>query len=256
MCKQEYDPAKHRAKRIFWGAVLITAGSLLLVNNLGLLPFAIPAYVFSWKMLLVVIGLSFIISGKFGGIVPLSIGAYFILPEALGLQWPHFHQLWPAFIILAGILVLFKKRDHHRWQKKRAFFKKFKDHRFVDAEVENEQEIKEDIMEATAIFGGESKKVSSYDFKGGKCTAIFGGLEIDLTNCYLSSEKGVIEVTAVFGGVTLKVPKEWNVRSEIVPVMGGVEDAIFNMTGTYVDPAAELTLRGSVVMGGVEIIRG
>jgi len=251
MCNDPSRPENHRAKRIFWGAVLIIAGTLLLANNLGLLPFALPAYIFSWKMLLVVLGLSFIIAGRFGGIVPMAIGLYFILPEALGLQWPHFHQLWPAFIILAGLLVLFKKKDHHRWQKKKAFFKRFKNNRIEGVE----EEIREDRMEATAIFGGESKKVSSYDFKGGKCTAIFGGLEIDLTNCYLSSEKGVIEITAVFGGVTLKVPKEWNVRSEIVPVMGGVEDKIFNMTGTYVDPAAELTLRGSVVMGGVEIIR-
>ena len=113
----------------------------------------------------------------------------------------------------------------------------------------------ENLIEATAIFGGENKKFSSYDFKGGKITAVFGGMELDLTNCYLSNEKAEIEVLAVCGGVSLKVPKEWNVRSEIVPIMGGLEDKIINFPGTYVDPAAELILKGTVVMGGVEIIR-
>ncbi len=240
------SPQQHLAKRVFWGTVLVLAGSLLLVNNLGLLPFALPGYVFSWKMFLVVIGLSFIVQGKFGGLIPLSIGAYFILPEVYGIEAPQLQKLWPVFVILAGLLVLFKRKS---WHKKKDFLKEF------ERKFQNEKEQNEDIMEATAIFGGESKKVSSYDFKGGKCTAIFGGLEIDLTNCYLSNERGTIDVTAVFGGVTLRVPKDWNVRSQIVPIMGAVEDNIFHMNGTYVDPAAELTLKGSVVMGGVEIIR-
>lgn len=238
----------HLIKRIYFGILLIVAGTLLLANNLGVLPFVIPSFVFSWKMLLVVIGVSLLINGKLGGIAPLGIGLYFILPDALGISVPHIHTLWPAFIILFGFLMLFKKKDWHK--KRREAFTKYS-----EVEVDEEKETKEDRMEAIAIFGGESKKVSSYDFKGGKCTAIFGGLEIDLTNCYLSSERGTIEITAVFGGVTLRVPKDWNVRSEIVPVMGGVEDKIFHMPGTYVDPAAELTLKGSVVMGAVEIIR-
>jgi predicted membrane protein len=244
------SPQQHLAKRIFWGTILIVAGGLLLANNLGILPFLLPAYVFSWKMLLVIIGFSLVIQGKFGGLIPMALGIYFIAPEAFGVSIPHIQKLWPAFLIMAGIVVLFKRKS---WHKKKDFLKEFESKYVKNHHTQTE--LKEDIVEATAIFGGDSKKVSSYDFKGGKCTAIFGGLEIDLTNCYLSNERGTIEVTAVFGGVTLRVPKEWNVRSQIVPIMGAVEDNIYHMKETYVDPAAELTLKGSVVMGGVEIIR-
>jgi predicted membrane protein len=236
------------AKRIFWGVVLVVAGALLLAKNLDLLPFTVPAYIFSWKMLLIVLGASFVVSGRFGGLVPMAIGGYFLLPEAFGIPVPQFQKLWPVIFIFIGLGVLFKRNS---WRKKKEFYAKLK----YKIDSEQIKETKEDTMEATAVFGGESKKVSSYDFKGGKCTAIFGGLELDLTNCYLSSERGVIDVNVVFGGMTLRVPKEWNVRSEIVPVMGGVEDKIYYMKDTYVDPAAELVLRGSVVMGAVEILR-
>lgn len=110
-------------------------------------------------------------------------------------------------------------------------------------------------MDANVIFGGDSKQISSYDFQGGKITAIFGGLEIDLTNCCLSKEHKVIEVFVLFGGVSLKVPREWNVRSECTAIMGGIDDSINEMRDVYVDPAAELIIKGVVLMGGLEIKR-
>jgi predicted membrane protein len=110
-------------------------------------------------------------------------------------------------------------------------------------------------IENAVIFGGDSKKVSSYDFKGGHFTVIFGGMEMDLTNCTLSKEKNIIDVEIVFGGLTLTVPREWNIRSEVTPVMGGIEDESNSGKDHYIDPAAELIIRGNVVMGGMEIKR-
>ncbi len=44
-------------KKSFWGGFLFIAiGLLLLLQNFNLLPFILPAYVFTWKMLLVLIG--------------------------------------------------------------------------------------------------------------------------------------------------------------------------------------------------------
>ncbi|MBY0425434.1 MAG: cell wall-active antibiotics response protein, partial [Cytophagales bacterium] len=116
-------------------------------------------------------------------------------------------------------------------------------------------DITDDFMEAVAIFGGGNKKVSSYDFKGGNVTAVFGGMEIDLTNCTLSKEKVEIEVVAVFGGVSLTVPKEWNIQSDITPIMGGLSDNISDFKDAYVDPAATMVLKGTAVFGGIDIKR-
>jgi predicted membrane protein len=234
---------KQFSKKRFWGGLLfVSAGALLLLKNLNLLPAEVPAYVFSWQMLLMVTGVVVLLASQrswFGGTLLIGIGGYFLIPEVFQISKNEVFIFWPAVLVLVGIGLLSKmyvqpKKKH--WKMK----------------TEN---LKDDFMENTVIFGGGSKQVSSYDYKGGRITAIFGGLDIDLTNCCLSKEKNVIEVEAIFGGITLKVPKDWNVKTEITPIMGGVYDNINEMPGTYVDPAAELTIRGTVVMGGVVIER-
>jgi predicted membrane protein len=234
---------KQFSKKRFWGGLLfISVGALLLLKNLNLLPAEIPPYVFSWQMLLVAVGVVVLLASRrswFGGTLLIGIGGYFLIPEILHIPKSEVLHFWPALLVIAGIGMLSKIYA----QPKKKFWK---------IKTEN---LNDDYMESTVIFGGGSRQVSSYDYKGGKITAIFGGLEIDLTNCCLSKEKNVIEIEAIFGGVTLTVPKDWNVKTDITPIMGGVYDNIQEMPGTYVDPAAELTIRGTVVMGGVEIKR-
>jgi hypothetical protein len=50
--------------------------------------------------------------------------------------------------------------------------------------------------------------------------------------------------------VELQVPENWSVDLRITPLLGGVEDK----TRPVTDPAApRLVLRGTVMMGGVEV---
>lgn len=235
------DKENKTIKKIYWGTVLIGLGGLLLSRNLGLLPFEMPAPLV-WKLILLAIGLSLLIVKRkiVGGVIVTTIASVLILSHFAYLPHLDFHTYWPIILIMCGIATLFK-RNHS--------FKK-KEWRMREPSTSNEN-----FMEATAIFAGESKKISSFDFKGGKITTIFGGMELDLTNCYLTNEKAEIEIMAVCGGVSLKVPKEWNVRSEIAPIMGGIEDKINKFPSAYVDPAALLILKGTVVMGGIEIKR-
>ena len=229
-------------KKSFWGGLLFIAiGILLLMQNFNLLPFVLPAYVFTWKMLLVVIGI-FLLPSKnwFRGMVCIGVGTYFLLPEAFGIYNVTIAQLWPLALIIIGITIMTNKLK--------------KDKKKITINMEKS---KDGFIENTVIFGGDSKKISSYDFKGGHISVICGGLEMDLTNCTLSKEKNIIDVNIVFGGLSLRVPREWNILSEAVPVMGGIEDDINNRSNRdqYVDPAAELVIRGNVVMGGLEIKR-
>lgn len=228
-------------KKIYWGTVLIGLGGLLLSRNLGLLPFELPSNLI-WKLILLAVGLSLLIVKRkpVGGIIVTSIAGILILSQYAYIPRIDFHLYWPVILILFGIAMLFKR--NHSFKKK-------------EWSMREPSVSKENIVEATAIFAGESKKISAFDFKGGKITAIFGGMELDLTNCYLANEKAEIEILAVCGGVSLKVPKEWNVRSEITPIMGGIEDKINKFPDAYVDPAAVLVLKGTVVMGGIEIRR-
>lgn len=211
--------------------------------NLGLIAFEIPPYVFTWPMLLVVFGILFLLKKRWiSGLLLIGIGKYFLIPDVLGIPLPDPSLMWPVLVVLLGVFILMKP----------AKVCKTNDscHKIHAATNQNT-----DNMDSTVIFGGENKQISSYDFKGGKITAIFGGSEIDLSNCCLSKENKSIELLVIFGGVTLIVPKEWNVQTEITPIMGGVEDNINTMPDIYIDPVAEIILKGTVIMGGVEIKR-
>lgn len=232
-------------KKIPFGILLIAVGVFLLLRNFNLIQLEIPAYVFTWKMLLVAIGVLVLLFKQkwVKGLTLISVGAYFLIPDLLGIALPSFHTIWPIILVFVGLMMLFKKQDckdrKGPWKEK--WFQK--------------KNTNMDVLDASAIMGGDSKQVSSYDFKGGKINAILGGLELDLTNCTLSKEPCILDVTIVMGGVELIVPHEWNIVSELKPIMGGIEDTAVNKPDMYVDPAARVILRGTVVMGGMEIKR-
>lgn len=109
----------------------------------------------------------------------------------------------------------------------------------------------EDFVNTTCIFGGTKKVVLSKNFKGGDLVNVFGGAEIDLTQADIN-DKAVIEVTAIFGGATLIVPSNWEVKSTVITIFGGINDkrkiaALTEQTGK------KLILKGTVIFGGVEI---
>ena len=222
-------------KKSLWGGIFFIAmGVILLLKNLNIITLDIPPYVFTWKMLLVAIGVVYLFSKSwFFGLMLISVGTFFLLPEAFGIPNSDITLFWPAILILTGILFISKVFSP---KKKRISIHK----------PDN------DYMESTVIFGGDTKKVSSYNFKGGKLTAICGGMEIDLTNCALSKEQNILDVYLFMGGVSIKVPKEWNIRIEVTNIMGGIED---NTSDRYIDPAAELIIRGTIIMGGMEFQR-
>ena len=227
-------------KRIWAGTLLLLTGVFYLLYNFNALPFTVPAYVFSWQMLLILLGVYFLYRSIVKGLILIGVGAYFILPLAGIIAPLDIEKMWPALIILLGIIVLFGS----------GFKKKNKQKPMSTASTLNEE-----LFEITAIMSGNTRQLSSYDFKGGTITAIMGGVELDLTNCYLSKEGCIIDLSVVMGGVSLKISREWNIQSEITPIMSGIEDEDQYSNNVHIDPAATIILRGSVVMGGIEIKR-
>ena len=61
--------------------------------------------------------------------------------------------------------------------------------------------------------------------------------------------QAVIDLFVLWGGVELRLPPDWVVSNQTLTIMGGLED---RSTGTQ-DTRNRLTLRGVVLMGGVEI---
>lgn len=100
-----------------------------------------------------------------------------------------------------------------------------------------------------SIFGGGDLNNSSDNFKGGRITAIFGGSEINLMSAIPSAEGSVIDVFLLFGGSTLIVPNDWQVKSEVSAIFGGLSDK--RLTSNIQDK--QLIIKGLVLFGGLEI---
>lgn len=97
-------------RNIVVGSIIVILGSLLLLNNFGLLDFQIRSYIFSWKTLLIVIGLFMLTSKKnlTGGVILISLGVIFWLPVLLGHQIVLGQVFLPAILMVIGILLLLK----------------------------------------------------------------------------------------------------------------------------------------------------
>ena len=104
------------------------------------------------------------------------------------------------------------------------------------------------MVSAMAILGAVSRGSNVRHFRGGDLTAIMGGCELDLRHASLEDDV-VIDVFALWGGIEIRVPEEWTIDSQILPILGGVEEK------TRRPPASgpRVTLRGFAIMSGVEI---
>jgi predicted membrane protein len=102
-----------------------------------------------------------------------------------------------------------------------------------------------------SLLGSSKRRWGKSIFRGAETTAFMGGCELDLRDALMSAgELAVVDVFVVMGGVTIFVPPQWTVSQEIVPLMGGVHDKSHSLPS---NPAQHLLVRGTVVMGGVEI---
>ena len=102
-----------------------------------------------------------------------------------------------------------------------------------------------------SLLSSSKRRWGKSIFRGAETTAFMGGCELDLRDALMGpGELAVIDVFVVMGGVNIFVPPHWTVSQEVVPLMGGVHDKTRSVPS---NPAQHLLVRGTVVMGGVEI---
>ena len=102
-----------------------------------------------------------------------------------------------------------------------------------------------------AMLGSCRRRWGKSIFRGAETTAFMGGCELDLRDALMGvGELAVVDVFVIMGGVNIRVPPHWTVSQEIVPLMGGVHDKTHSVPS---NPAQHLLVRGTVVMGSVEI---
>jgi predicted membrane protein len=236
------NPHKN-SNRVVIGVVLVIAGFFLAIKNFGFLPDFLYQIIFSWQMVMIIIGLVMSLgsSRRTAGLILMAVGGFFLIPLVFHATFPQYNMFWPAIFIIIGIIFIFttgsKYRNPH-----------WRHHHYTDTTLSTE-----DFIDYLNIFSGGERQVISDNFKGGKVTSIFGGNEIDLTKAKLAPGRNELEIACVFGGTTLIVPDDWTVIIDIVPVLGGFSDSRKLSPGRIVDPQKQLVIKGAVVFGGGEI---
>lgn len=226
-------------KRITLGVILIIIGGLFLLSTLDIMNIRIPHIIFSFPFVLFIVGLLIMLNSSkraFGGIMA-GIGFVWLLPRIFPQLNYGTNVIFPLLLIVLGIYIITKQSQ-----------KKKDDYKTVTDDF-----IKKDVIDDVAIFGGGNKIIRTDNFKGGSITAIFGGSEIDLTQCKLAEGNVVIDVLAMFGGSTLIVPKDWNVQTNVTPVFGGFSNKTTKAPNSEIDTSRVLFIKGLALFGGGEV---
>ena len=228
----------------FWvGAIILTIGSLLLLDRMDLLEF--PRWAFSWKTILIAIGLIVGINRNFQGIgwlVMILVGGFFLIDDIPGFPIDMDYYAFPVAVIILGLFILMRAVTG----KSKTEIKDLWGKDSVESDSGGE-----DSFDLTTAFGGTKKKVFSKKFKGGKTTCVFGGSDIDLTQADIEGTV-VIDVVQIFGGVKLIIPANWEVKSDVTVILGGIDDKRTVPSGGLATNK-KLVLTGTVLFGGVDI---
>lgn len=225
----------YKRNRPMGGLILVIVGSLLLLHKV--MPELMPGWLFTWPMILVAVGLYIGAKRSFqlgGWLVPLVIGVFFLIDQSF-FDLTIRQYFWPLFIIGLGLMMILRPRRRN-WEDKQAG---------ASSDLSSG-----DAVDIQTLFGGVKKNMISKNFKGGRIESMFGGTELNLMQADFTGT-AVLDFNIAFGGVKLYVPPQWNVKSEVTAILGGVEDkrAITPQT----DSTKVLLLRGSVMFGGIEI---
>ena len=243
--------------RIFAGLILVAVGAALLLRNSG---FPLPYWLFSWPMILILVGLYSGVKHSFRNnswIIMIAIGSFFLVDKFMP-EVRLARSFWP--VVFIGMGVLFILRPHQRGLLSNNDDDKKTDPTVTSVGVGSWQQTdssnastdSNDFLKVASVFSGIKRNIVSKNFQGGKISCVFGGVDIDLTQADIQG-RAEIKFEVVFGGVKLVVPPHWIVFNEVDGVFHGVDDKRKFNTTASTGTEKILILRGSVVFGGIEI---
>lgn len=229
---------KSTDRKLIIGIILMLAGGLLLLDTFDITQLPIRHYIFSWKTLLIAIGVVILVTKERAttGYILIGLGVVFWLPSFVNYSVALHQIFWPAILIGVGVLIITRRSHHGRSRKTLA----------------GNKENTSDYIDDISILGGGIKIIQSKNFKGGDITAIFGGSEFSFKDAELSPEGCTIDVFTMFGGSKLIIPDNWVVKSDMFSVFGGFNDKRLVRTEEG-DQSNVLYLKGAVIFGGIEI---
>jgi predicted membrane protein len=233
----------------FFALMLIAAGALLFLDNLGLVHiYDVQGY---WPVWFVIWGL--VVLDRRRTLLALiwssALVAYGILLILGNLRIIHANAdiIWPIFLIAFGLTMLVRPMPFNEWPeffRFQAFASRYAAKRFSG-----------NRLNEAVVFGSLNRRVESQDFEGGKLASVFGSIELDLSGASISSSdrQAWLKADAVFGGIEIRVPRTWRVVMKGAAVFGGCDDKTVPPRPEPGVQLETLMITGAAIFGGVEI---
>jgi hypothetical protein len=263
--------------QLIMGVIIIFVGVVFTLDELGIAPAS--SYLRYWPMALVAIGVIKLLqaqegSGAFVGLIFTVVGVW-LQAEELDLIQISFRDVWPLALVLFGGYLVWQALRPRRSvppQPTTPEIDPFGPLPPLDLDSDTRawtrgadaidpgpsasgtagagrRESNRERGCARRRSGAVTRGNNSRAFRAAHLLAFMGGCEIDLRRAAINGE-AIIDVFAMWGGIEIRVPEDWTVSSQVVPLMGGVEDKTRPPQGAT---AHRLTLRGLAFMGGIEI---
>ena len=251
--------------RVVLGSILIVIGCLFLARSAGMISLNLPYIIFSFPFMLTVVGVLIMVNSRkrILGALFFVIGIFFLIPRVFPFIYYDDDIIVPIIIILLGIMIVFRQRSgksrKYSDEYKSDFTgapgeaKRFGERIADEIKYKHYDTVNKDYIDDISIFGGGHKVIQSDNFKGGNITAIFGGSEIDLTQCKLAEGDNVLDIVVIFGGTEIIVPRDWNIRTNVTPLFGGFSNKSRRDASQPLDQTRSLVIKGLALFGGGEI---
>lgn len=248
---------RYKIGNILWGIAFILAGVGVAGNIFELWDFNL--FFNGWWTLFIIIPcfISIIQNGfNTGNSIGIAIGALLLLSAQnilpRGFSWKLF---FPAILVIIGLSIIFKPKykavDYKPGSSgsSSASNESSTQHQQYTYNSHNSHNWNTSCgTDLLAVFCGNNGSFADREFKGASCTAVFGGVELDLRNAKITHDV-TIDATAIFGGVDIFTDNNVQVVYRSVPIFGGVDCRVpardKNLPTVFVNSVA--------VFGGIEI---
>jgi predicted membrane protein len=242
----------------YFALMLIVSGAFIFLDNIGVLPVEnIGAY---WPVWIIVWGVWMFdrVRNPVTGIWALAAVVWGTLLILGNLHLLHVHGgvFWPVMLIALGVTLLMRPTYFHDWpERMREHSLRMQSRRSRWQPQFQTQNSFGNKLRESVVFGSMNRRVETQQFEGGKIEAVFGSIELDLSNASISSpeRQARLDATAVFGGIEIRVPATWKVVMKNSAVFGGCDDRTVPPRPEPGLTPITLVVTGAAVFGGVEI---
>lgn len=218
-------------KNKLWGIFLIILGIVFGLNALEIT--SIDIFFEGWWTLFIIvpcfIGV-FTEEEKIGNLIGLLIGSALLLSCRDIIEFEYIAKLiFPSILVIVGLSIIFKDSIS----------------KGITNEIKKINKDSKNTDEYCSTFSGQKIDIDD-KFTGCDLTAVFGGLELDLTKAEIKKDV-VINASSIFGGIDILVPNNVKVKVKSTSIFGGIDNKCKDNEGVVI------YVNGFCLFGGVEI---